>query len=363
VFFENVKVPVENLLGEIGKGHKIAFNVLNICRFKLAVLCMGGCKTVLDMSIHYANERIQFKVPIAHFGAIQYKLAEMAIRVFAVESTVYRVSDLMEEMKDSLIAEGETYEHAVNKAAEEYAIECSILKVYGSEVLDYVVDENVQIHGGIGYSEEFGAAGAYRDARINRIFEGTNEINRLLIVDMLLKRAMQGKIDLVGPAWEVQKELASIPSMETLEGDFAAERKAVKDFKKIILMVAGSAVKMQMDGKINLEEEQEILMNIADLITDTYASESLLLRVEKLSTMTGKVDQEVYNAILKVFINDATVRMSRNATDALCSFAEGDLLKTFLMGLKRFTKYPAVNVKAERRKVAAALISKNAWCF
>ena len=363
VFFENVKVPVENLLGEIGKGHKIAFNVLNIGRFKLAVLCMGGCKAVLDMSIHYANERIQFKVPIAHFGAIQYKLAEMAIRVFAVESTVYRVSDLMEEMKDSLITEGETYEHAVNKAAEEYAIECSILKVYGSEVLDYVVDENVQIHGGIGYSEEFGAAGAYRDARINRIFEGTNEINRLLIVDMLLKRAMQGKIDLVGPAWEVQKELASIPSMETLEGAFAAERKAVKDFKKIILMVAGSAVKMQMDGKINLEEEQEILMNIADLITDTYTSESLLLRVEKLSSMTGKVDQDIYNAVLKVFINDATVRMSRNATDALCSFAEGDLLKTFLMGLKRFTKYPPVNVKAERRKVAAALISKNAWCF
>ncbi len=363
VFFENVKVPIENLLGEIGKGHKIAFNVLNIGRFKLAVLCMGGCKTVLDMSIHYANERIQFKFPIAHFGAIQYKLAEMAIRVFAVESTVYRVSDLMEEMKDSLIAEGETYEHAVNKAAEEYAIECSILKVFGSEVLDYVVDENVQIHGGIGYSEEFGAAGAYRDARINRIFEGTNEINRLLIVDMLLKRAMQGKIDLVGPAWEVQKELASIPGMESLEGEFAAEKKAVKDFKKIILMVAGSAVKMQMDGKINLEEEQEILMNIADLITDTYAAESLLLRVQKLNTMTGKVNQEVYNAILKVFINDATVRMSRNATDALCSFAEGDLLKTFLMGLKRFTKYPPVNVKAERRKVAAALISKNGWCF
>ena len=363
VFFENVQVPVENLLGEIGKGHKIAFNVLNIGRFKLAVLCMGGCKTVLDMSIHYANERIQFKVPIAHFGAIQYKLAEMAIRVFAVESTVYRVSDLMEEMKDSLIADGDTYEHAVNKAAEEYAIECSILKVFGSEVLDYVVDENVQIHGGIGYSEEFGAAGAYRDARINRIFEGTNEINRLLIVDMLLKRAMQGKIDLVGPAWEVQKELSSMPSMESLEGDFAAERKAVKDFKKIILMVAGSAVKMQMDGKINLEEEQEILMNIADLIIDTYAAESLLLRVEKLNGMNAKVDQEIYNAILKVFINDASVRMSRNATDALCSFAEGDLLKTFLMGLKRFTKYPPVNVKAERRKVAAALIAKNAWCF
>jgi len=295
VFFENVKVPVENLLGEIGKGHKIAFNVLNIGRFKLAVMCVGGCKKVLDMSIHYANERIQFKVPIAHFGAIQYKLAEMAIRVFTLESTIYRVSDLMEEMKESLIADGETYEHAVNKAAEEYAIECSILKVFGSEVIDYVVDENVQIHGGIGYSEEFGAAGAYRDARINRIFEGTNEINRLLIVDMLLKRAMQGKIDLVGPAWEVQKELASITVLKALDGIFALERKAVRDFKKIILMVAGSAVKMQMDGKIKLEEEQEILMNIADLIIDTYTAESLLLRIEKLSSMRTETEMEIYN--------------------------------------------------------------------
>ena len=363
VFFENVKVPVENLLGEIGKGHKIAFNVLNIGRFKLAVMCVGGCKKVLDMSIHYANERIQFKVPIAHFGAIQYKLAEMAIRVFTLESTIYRVSDLMEEMKESLIADGETYEHAVNKAAEEYAIECSILKVFGSEVIDYVVDENVQIHGGIGYSEEFGAAGAYRDARINRIFEGTNEINRLLIVDMLLKRAMQGKIDLVGPAWEVQKELASITVLKALDGIFALERKAVRDFKKIILMVAGSAVKMQMDGKIKLEEEQEILMNIADLIIDTYTAESLLLRIEKLSSMRTETEMEIYNAMLKVYINDATIRINKNATDALCSFAEADLLKIFLMGLKRFTKYPPINVKDERRKVAAALISKNAWCF
>lgn len=364
VFFENVQVPSENLLGEIGKGHKIAFNILNIGRFKLAVMCMGGSKSVVNMSVKYANERIQFKQPIANFGAIQYKLAEMSTRLFTLESTVYRVSNVLEEMKKSLQTQGSTYSEAINKAAEEYAIECSILKVYGSEVLDYVVDENVQIHGGIGFSEEYGAARAYRDARINRIFEGTNEINRLLIVDMLLKRAMQGKIDLVGPAWEVQKELASMPAFENLDGKYAQEKKAIKDFKKIILMVAGSAVKMQMDGKLNLENEQEILMNIADLITDAYTTESLFLRVNKLNeTAKAKLDQDVYDAMLSVTINDVTHRMVKNATDALSSFAEGDLLKTLLMGLKRYSKYPAVNVKEQRRIIAHALIQKNSWCF
>lgn len=364
VFFENVQVPSENLLGEIGKGHKIAFNILNIGRFKLAVMCMGGSKSVVNMSVKYANERIQFKQPIANFGAIQYKLAEMSTRLFTLESTVYRVSNVLEEMKKSLQTQGSTYSEAINKAAEEYAIECSILKVYGSEVLDYVVDENVQIHGGIGFSEEYGAARAYRDARINRIFEGTNEINRLLIVDMLLKRAMQGKIDLVGPAWEVQKELASMPAFENLEGKYAQEQKAIKDFKKIILMVAGAAVKMQMDGKLNLENEQEVLMNIADLITDTYTTESLFLRVCKLNeTGKAKLNQEVYDAMLSVTINDVTHRMVKNATDALSSFAEGDLLKTLLMGLKRYSKYPAVNVKEQRRIIAHALIQKDSWCF
>ncbi len=364
VFFENVKVPVDNLLGEAGKGHKIAFNVLNIGRFKLAVLCMGGSKEVVSMSTRYANERVQFKQPIANFGAIKYKLAEMATKLFTLESSVYRVSDQMEDLKNKLQSQGESYSVAINQAAEEYAIECSVLKVFGSEVLDYVVDENVQIHGGIGFSEEFGAARAYRDARINRIFEGTNEINRLLIVDMLLKRALQGKIDLVGPAWEVQKELASMPAFETLEGQFAQEHKAVKDFKKIILMVAGAAVKMQMDGKLNLEQEQELLMNVADLIIDAYAAESLLLRVEKLQvTGKAKLDMKVYEAMLSTFINDATHRMVKNGTDALCAFADGDLLKTLLMGLKRYSKYPPVNVKEKRRIIADALIAHNEWCF
>ncbi len=363
VFFENVNVPVENVLGEIGKGHLIAFNALNIGRFKLGAICIGGCKMSNTTAIRYANERIQFKQPIANFGAIQYKLAEQAIRTFVAESVVYRVSDLLDDQKKAFLAAGDSFGEADLKAAEEYAIECAIIKVVGSEVLDFVVDETVQVHGGMGYSEEGTAARAYRDSRINRIYEGTNEINRLLLVDQLFRRALKGKIDLVGPAWEVQKELASMPSLEKAEGTYGEERKALKDFKKLVLMVAGGAAKMQMDGKLNLKEEQEVVMNVADMIIDTFLAESLLLRIEKLSDMNKPNDQELYEAILRTFLHDATARMSKNATDALASFAEGDLLRTFLMGVKRFTKYPAQNVKRYRRSIAAALISANEYCF
>jgi len=363
VFFENVKVPAENVLGEIGKGHLIAFNALNIGRFKLGVMCIGGNKVAIDMATTYANERIQFGQPIGDFGAIQYKLAEMAIRNFAAESAAYRTSQCMQDKKAEESAEGKSFGQATLESAEEYAIECSILKVYGSEVTDYCVDENLQIHGGIGFSEEYPAARAYRDSRINRIYEGTNEINRMLMVDQLFKRALKGQLDIVGPAWAVQKELTSMPSMERLEGDYAEEIKAVSDFKKVILMVAGGAAKMQMDGKLNLKEEQEVLMNTADMFIDLYAAESMLLRVRKLTGMQKELPQEVYDAMLKVFIHDATARISRNATDALASFAEGDLLKTFLMGVKRFTKYPPVNVKEKRRLVAAVLRKAGGWCF
>lgn len=363
VFFENVKVPVENVLGEIGKGHLIAFNALNIGRFKLGAICIGGCKMSNTTAIRYANERIQFKQPIANFGAIKHKLAEQAIRTFVAESMVYRVSDLLDEQKKAFLAAGDAFGVADLKAAEEYAIECAIIKIVGSEVLDFIVDETVQVHGGMGYSEEGTAARAYRDSRINRIYEGTNEINRLLLVDQLFRRALKGKIDLVGPAWEVQKELASMPSLEKAEGIYGEERKALKDFKKLVLMVAGGAAKMQMDGKLNLKEEQEVVMNVADMIIDTFLAESLLLRVEKLAEMNKPNDQELYEAILKIFLHDATARMSKNATDALASFAEGDLLRTFLMGVKRFTKYPAQNVKVYRRNIAAALIEANEYCF
>ncbi|MDX1909851.1 MAG: acyl-CoA dehydrogenase family protein [Saprospiraceae bacterium] len=364
VFFENVKVPAGNVLGEVGKGHLIAFNALNIGRYKLGVMCIGGNKEVLKMATSYANERHQFGQPIGNFGAIQYKLAEMAIRNFAAESAAYRTSQCMQDKKAAEEAEGKSFGQATLEAAEEYAIECSILKVFGSEVTDYCVDENVQIHGGIGFSEEFPAARAYRDSRINRIYEGTNEINRMLMVDQLFKRALKGQLDIVGPAWAVQKELTSMPSMERLEGAYAEEVKAVSDFKKLILMVAGGAAKMQMDGKLNLKEEQELLMNCADMFIDLYAAESLLLRVQKLAEKTEKPNnQEVYDAMLQVFLHDATARMTKNATDALASFAEGDLLKTFLMGVKRFTKYPPVNVKAKRRLVAEVVRKGGGWCF
>ncbi len=363
VFYENVKVPVENVLGEIGKGHLIAFNALNIGRYKLGVMCIGGNKEIINMATSYANERIQFGQPIGNFGAIQYKLAEMAIRNFAAESAAYRTSECMQDKKAAESAAGKSFGQATLESAEEYAIECSILKVFGSEVTDYCSDENVQIHGGIGFSEEYPAARAYRDSRINRIYEGTNEINRMLMVDQLFKRALKGQLDIVGPAWAVQKELTSMPSMERLEGAYAEEIKAVADFKKIILMVAGGAAKMQMDGKLNLKEEQEVLMNCADMFIDLYAAESMLLRVQKLAGMQKEHPQEVYDAMLQVFLHDATARMSRNATDALASFAEGDLLKTFLMGVKRFTKYPPVNVKVKRRLVAELLRKNGGWCF
>jgi alkylation response protein AidB-like acyl-CoA dehydrogenase len=364
VFFENAKVPAENVLGEIGKGHLIAFNALNIGRYKLGVMCIGGNKAAIGMATRYANERIQFGQPIASFGAIQHKLAEMAIRNFAAESAAYRTSQLMQDKKAAAEEEGKTFGQATLEAAEEYAIECSILKVLGSEVTEFCVDENLQIHGGIGFSEEFLAARAYRDSRINRIYEGTNEINRMLMVDQLLKRAMKGRLDIVNPAWAVQKELTSMPSFEKTEGEYGEEYKAVADFKKIILMTAGGAVKMQMDGKLNLEKEQEILMNCADMMIDLFAAESMLLRVHKLAGLAQKPQsQEIYDAMLQVFFHDATARMAKNATDALASFAEGDLLKTFLMGLKRFTKYPPVNVKEKRRLVAEAVRKANGWCF
>ncbi len=363
VFFENVKIPADNLLGEVGKGHLIAFNVLNIGRFKLGALTLGGAKKSVDTAVKYANERHQFQQPISNFGAIKYKLAEQATRIFAGESALYRLSNLLQEKSEALVEEGASYAEAKLKAAEEYAIECSILKIVGSEVLDYVVDETVQVHGGMGFSEEGTAARAYRDSRINRIYEGTNEINRMLMVDMLFKRALKGKLDIVGPAWAVQKELASMPSMDKAEGLYGEEKKALKDFKKVVLMVAGAAAKLQQDGQLNLKDEQEILMNVADMLSETFVAESLLLRVKKLKERDTEARQEAYDAMLQVFFHDANARIHKFATDALVSFADGDLLRTLLMGLKRFTKYPPRNVKKLRRTVADTMIEKNAYCF
>lgn len=363
VFFENVKVPATNVLGEVGKGHLIAFNVLNVGRFKLGALCVGGMKDSISGATQYANERVQFKQPIANFGAIQYKLAEQTIKTYALESAVYRVSNLMQEMRATLKEQGKSYSDALLESAEEYAIECGLLKILGSEGLDYVVDESVQIHGGNGFSEEYKAARSYRDARINRIYEGTNEINRMLMVNMLLRRAMKGKINITDAAWAVQKELASMPNFDSIEGDFAIEQKAVKNFKKVALIVAGAAVKYQMDGKINLRDEQEIMMNVADIMTELYAAESVLLRVQKLAQT--KSHDEIANQIniMKVLFNDVNDKIAKFAKDALASFAEGDELSIMLMGVKRFTKLAPVNVKKARRKIAKALIEANEYCF
>ena len=364
VFFENTPVPVENILGEIGKGHLIAFNALNAGRYKLGALTLGGARQSLNLGVNYSNERMQFKQPISNFGAIKHKIAESAIQLFAGNSALYRTSNLMQELVAVLKEEGYSFGEAKLKAAEEYAIESSILKVAGSEMSTYIVDESLQIHGGMGFSEENPIARAYRDIRIARIYEGTNEINRLLIVEMLLKKAMKGKLDIVGPAWAVQKELASMPSMDLPEGPYGNEKKCIGDFKKSILMVAGAAAKMQMDGKVNLKEEQEVLMNVADMMIDCYLAESLLLRIEKLhGTDKRKVDQEVYDAILRVFFTDANDRLRKNAQDAIASFAEEDLVKTFLLGLKRFTNYPPCNVKKDRRLIADTIIKANEYCL
>ncbi len=279
LYFQDCKVPAENVLGEIGKGHVIAFNILNIGRLKLCAAALGGAKACLDNTIQYANTREQFKQPIARFGAIQYKLADVAIRNWIAESALYRTSMWVEGKEQELLGAGKPFNEALLGAAEEYAVECAMLKVFGSELLDYAVDEGVQVHGGNGFSAEYNISRAYRDSRINRIYEGTNEINRLLTVDMILKRAMKGKLDLMGPAMAVQKELMSIPDFGS--GDdapFAAERKLVTNMKKAILMVAGAAVQKLM---MQLEQEQEILMNIADMAIEVFHAESGLLRAMK----------------------------------------------------------------------------------
>lgn len=362
VFFSNVKVPVENVLGEIGKGHKIAFNVLNIGRYKLCVLAMGGSKKALNNAVNYANERIQFNVPISSFGAIQHKLAEMAIRIYACEAATYRAAGLIDQKIEELAAQGMDKVQAKLVAAEEYSIECAILKVFGSEVLDYVVDETVQVYGGTGFSEEYPAARAYRDARINRIFEGTNEINRLLSVGMLVKKAMKGEFDLFTPAMAVQKELMSVPDFSSGDSEdyFAADKKAIAQSKKAILMTAGAAFQQYMQ---DLEKEQEIVMNMADMLIELYVCESLLLSTEKLVQLRGVDACSLEIAMTRTYISDALERMYLSGKHAVAAFAEGDTLRMMLMGLKRFTKYDTYNTTVARRQVAAKLIAEKGWCF
>jgi alkylation response protein AidB-like acyl-CoA dehydrogenase len=361
LFLDNVKVPKENVLGEIGKGHYIAFNVLNVGRFKLCAMTTGGAKRFLSVAVSYANERKQFGKTIASFGAIKHKLAEMAIRIFVSESATIRTSGLINDKVKELSDSGLPYNQALISAAEEYAIESAMLKVFGSEMLNYVVDETVQVFGGYGFSEEYPAARAYRDSRINRIFEGTNEINRLLTVDMLVKRSMKGRIDLMAPALEIQKELMSVPSFNDKPiGLLAEELSAIKNAKKAILMIAGSAVQKFM---MKLPEEQEIIMNLTDMLIEVFSSESALLRTLKLASSKSEQDYKPYVEMTKVYVSDSLERINLYGKHAISAFAEGDELKMLLLGLKRFTKFEPVNTIQLRRNIAERLIEANKYCF
>ena len=354
LYFQDCKVPVENVLGEIGKGHIIAFNILNIGRLKLCAATLGGTKKCLQETVQYAKAREQFKKPIADFGAIQHKLAEMAVQIYASEAALYRTSMWIDEKENDLLLAGKPFNEAMLSAAEEYAIECAILKVFGSELLDFVVDESVQVHGGNGFSDEYNISRAYRDSRINRIFEGTNEINRLLIVDMVLKRAMKGRLDMMGPAMAVQKELMSIPEFGNQDDSpFAEERKAIQQFKKSIFMVAGAAVQKLM---MKIESEQEILMNIADMAIQVFHAESALLRTMKLVADKGEAACSVEVDIARIYIYDAADKINKAGKEAINSFASGDEQRMMLLGIKRFTKVSPFNAKDARRRIAASLI-------
>jgi alkylation response protein AidB-like acyl-CoA dehydrogenase len=353
LYFQDCKVPVENVLGEIGKGHVIAFNILNLGRLKLCASTMGGAKMALVDALKYAKTREQFKKPIFEFGAMQHKLAEMAIRNWVVEAALYRASMWIEEKEKELLAAGKPFNEALLGAAEEYAIECAILKVSGSELLDFTVDESVQIHGGNGFSDEYNVSRAYRDSRINRIFEGTNEINRLLIVDMVLKRAMKGRLDFMGPAMAVQKELMSIPDFgSTDDTPFAEELKAIAQMKKSIFMVAGAAAQKLM---MQLESEQEIIMHIADMAIDVFHAESGLLRAMKMVEQKGEANCSIEIDMAKTYLFDAADRIHKNGKDAINAFASGDEQRMMLLGLKRFTKVAPFNTKDARRRIVAKL--------
>ena len=361
LYFQDCKIPAENLLGELGKGHKIAFNILNLGRLKLCAATLGGARMALNDSITYAKTREQFKQPIANFGAIKHKLAEIAIRVFVGESALYRTSKWIDEKEQELIANGKPFEEALLAGAEEYAIECAALKVFGSEVLDFAVDEGVQIHGGNGFSAEYNISRAYRDSRINRIYEGTNEINRLLALDMTLKRAMTGRLDLMGPAMAVQKELMSIPDFGAAdETPFAAERKLIANLKKAILMTSGAAVQKLM---MKLDQEQEILMNIADMAIQVFHAESVLLRVQKLVEIQGEVAVAGQLDMMRTYLYDVADQVNKSGKDAINAFADGDEGRMILMGLKRFTKAEPFNSKAARRRIADRMLEAGKYCY
>ncbi len=354
----DAKTPVENLLGEVGKGHKIAFNTLNIGRFKLGAMCIGGMKLMLHESIRYANERQQFGKSISSFGAIKSKLGEMAVRTWVGEAMIYRTLGLIE----AAIGEDPHDLEAKMRAIEEYSAECSIIKVALSEYCDFLADEMVQIYGGYGYSADYPAERAYRDSRINRIFEGTNEINRMLIPGRLMKSAMSGKLALLPAAKALMDEILTpqFAGFEDDDGVLVAEQKLAKNAKKVGLMTLGTAAQKYMMG---LAEQQEILMGIADIIMDAYAMESAILRAQKLAASQGETAAERYIDMARVFCNDAVERIEARAKNTLAGMAEGDELRTLLAALRRFTKMTPVNTIAARQRIADVMIAANKYVY
>lgn len=362
VFFNDCEVPVENMLSDRQNGFKIAVNILNIGRIKLGAGVLGGCRTVINYAVQYANERKQFDVSISSFGAIKHKLAEMATRVYVTESLDYRAGQNIEDKMDDLVASGMDDAKAKLKGVEQFAIECAIGKIHSSEVLDYVVDQGVQVYGGMGYSADAPMERAYRDARIARIYEGTNEINRMLMIGMILKRAMKGELDMFEPAMAVSKELISVPTFSTIDKSvlFNAEKEVVKNLKKVFLMVGGKAAMALQD---RIEDEQEVMMNLADILIEVYAVESAMLRTLKLISMRGEEACADYIAMTQIYMAQAVDRVNAAAKEAIASFTKGDEQKVMLMGLKRFTKMDLVNTKELRRQVADTMIKEGKFPY
>ena len=361
VFFDKTPVPVENMLSERGNGFKIAVNILNIGRIKLAAAAVGGGKSVAELAIKYALERKQFGTSIASFGAIQHKLAEMATKLYVSESANYRAGQNIEDKISELVASGLSKEEAILKGVEQFAIECAIMKVHSSEVLDFIVDEGVQVYGGMGFSADAPMERAYRDARITRIYEGTNEINRMLLVGMVFRRAMAGELDLMGPAMAVANELVSMPAkFQPTSELFSYEKELISRLKKAILMVAGKAAQ---ELGASFKDEQELLMLIAEMIIELYVVESALLRTEKLISMRGEGACQTQVAMTRLYLSQVVDQIYIAGKEAIASFAKEDDQKILLMGLKRFTKATLTNSKALRREIAAVLLEKEGYSF
>jgi butyryl-CoA dehydrogenase len=356
VYFDNVAVPKENVLGEIGRGHIIAFNILNLGRLKLGPFAVGGCKDVIAASVKYAKDRRAFGRSIAEFGMIRHKLAEMAIRTFAAETMSYRVAGTIDRHLEGWSWEQPNAAQTMLKAVEEFAVECSYVKVFASEVLDYVVDEGVQIHGGYGYHQDYAVERAYRDSRINRIFEGTNEINRLLATGMLLKRAQRGQLPLVEAVKKLQAELLAGPSLAS-NGDSSEEARLTANAKKIALLCMGAAYQRFLG---DIENQQEVLAGITDIAMNAFAMESVDLRARKLAA-AGK--GEIASSMAAVFVREAMEMCESSAREVLAACAEGDALRTSLAVLRRFAKFEPVDAIGLRRKIAARLIDAERYVF